>query len=151
MIGAVAATYRPPGLIVTEHEFESRSTTRGPAASASASSPGRSPSRTEPTSPFLVFLQGGPGFEASRPVGVPSSPGWLERALEDFRVLMLDQRGTGRSTPFGPLGGRSPQEQAEYLTHFRADSIVRDAELIRGRSASSAGASSARASAGCAS
>ena len=25
----------------------------------------------------------------------------------------------------------SPQEQAEYLTHFRADSIVRDAELIR--------------------
>ena len=27
----------------------------------------------------------------------------------------------------------SPQEQAEYLTHFRADSIVRDAEAIRTR------------------
>ena len=25
----------------------------------------------------------------------------------------------------------TPAEQAEYLTHFRADSIVRDAELIR--------------------
>ena len=25
----------------------------------------------------------------------------------------------------------SAEEQAEYLTHFRADSIVRDAELIR--------------------
>jgi pimeloyl-ACP methyl ester carboxylesterase len=46
---------------------------------------------------------------------------------------MLDQRGTGRSTPVGPaaLAGRSPAAQAEYLTHFRADSIVRDAELLR--------------------
>ena len=37
-------------------------------------------------------------------------------------MLLLDQRGTGRSTP---VTGR---ETAEYLTHFRADSIVRDAE-----------------------
>jgi pimeloyl-ACP methyl ester carboxylesterase len=83
--------------------------------------------------PFLVFLQGGPGFEAARPMRHPSSPGWLDRALSEFRVLMLDQRGTGRSTPFGPasLTGRTPAEQAEYLTHFRADSIVRDAEHIR--------------------
>jgi pimeloyl-ACP methyl ester carboxylesterase len=44
---------------------------------------------------------------------------------------MLDQRGTGRSTPVGALAGRTPQEQAEYLAHFRADSIVRDAEWIR--------------------
>ena len=46
-------------------------------------------------------------------------------------MLMLDQRGTGRSTPVGALPGLTPAEQAEYLTHFRADSIVRDAELIR--------------------
>src|SRR5438105_2345350 len=45
---------------------------------------------------------------------------------------MLDQRGTGRSTPVGALSGMTADEQAEYLTHFRADSIVRDAELIRG-------------------
>jgi pimeloyl-ACP methyl ester carboxylesterase len=46
---------------------------------------------------------------------------------------MLDQRGTGRSTPFGPASGanRTPAERAEYLTHFRADAIVRDAEHIR--------------------
>ena len=25
----------------------------------------------------------------------------------------------------------TPKEQADYLTHFRADSIVRDAEAIR--------------------
>ena len=64
---------------------------------------------------------------------------------------MLDQRGTGRSSPIGTLPGLTPAEQAEYLTHFRADSIVRDAELIRRSWASSAGACSARASAGCAS
>jgi len=81
--------------------------------------------------PLLVFLQGGPGHEAARPTRHPTSPGWLDRALQDFRVLMLDQRGTGRSTPVGSLPGLTPAEQAEHLTHFRADSIVRDAELIR--------------------
>src|SRR3954451_2198800 len=55
----------------------------------------------------------------------------MERALRDFRVLMLDQRGTGRSTPVGTLPGRAPAEQAEYLAQFRADAIVRDAEWIR--------------------
>jgi pimeloyl-ACP methyl ester carboxylesterase len=83
--------------------------------------------------PFLVYLQGGPGFEAPRPMRKPSSPGWLDRALSDFRVLMLDQRGTGRSTPVGALPGLAPDGQADYLAHFRADSIVRDAEWIRRR------------------
>ena len=68
---------------------------------------------------------------APRPTRNPSSPGWLERALQDFRVLLLDQRGTGRSTPVGSLPGMTAAEQATYLTHFRADSIVRDAEWIR--------------------
>jgi pimeloyl-ACP methyl ester carboxylesterase len=81
--------------------------------------------------PFLLFLQGGPGHEAARPTRHPSSPGWLDRALRDFRVLLLDQRGTGRSTPLGALPGLTPAEQAAYLTHFRADSIVRDAECLR--------------------
>jgi pimeloyl-ACP methyl ester carboxylesterase len=75
--------------------------------------------------PFLVYLEGGPGFESPRPTGSPRSPGWLNRALKDFRVLLLDQRGTGRSTP---INGREP---AGHLRHFRADSIVRDAERLR--------------------
>ena len=80
--------------------------------------------------PYLVFLQGGPGIEATRPTSPPT--GWMVRALKDYRVLLLDQRGTGRSTPVGAvIPGDSPDAQATYLTHFRADSIVRDAESIR--------------------
>lgn len=80
--------------------------------------------------PYLVFLQGGPGFEATRPTSPPS--GWQKRALEDYRLLLLDQRGTGRSTPVGAvIPGATPQAQATYLTRFRADAIVRDAEHIR--------------------
>jgi pimeloyl-ACP methyl ester carboxylesterase len=79
--------------------------------------------------PWLLFLQGGPGFGATRPHGRDS---WLARALADYRVLLLDQRGTGRSTPASrqTLAGTA-QDQARYLAHFRADAIVRDAELIR--------------------
>ena len=81
--------------------------------------------------PWLLFLQGGPGFGAQRPHG---RDGWLDRALTDYRVLLLDQRGTGRSIPasrqtlarFGTAAS-----QADYLAHFRADAIVRDAELVR--------------------
>jgi pimeloyl-ACP methyl ester carboxylesterase len=81
--------------------------------------------------PWLLFLQGGPGSAAPRPLGREF---WLDRALADYRVLLLDQRGTGRSSPanrqtLARLG--SAQAQADYLTHFRADSIVLDAELIR--------------------
>ncbi|MDO5629459.1 MAG: alpha/beta fold hydrolase [Mobilicoccus sp.] len=86
--------------------------------------------------PYLVYLQGGPGCEAPRPGSVPSGPPWLERALRDYRVLMLDQRGTGRSTPIGEddLGDGGPDAAAalaERLTHHRADAIVEDAELMR--------------------
>lgn len=49
--------------------------------------------------PYLLFLQGGPGFEAVRPAAPPS--GWLKRALQDYRLLMLDQRGTVAPAPSG--------------------------------------------------
>ena len=81
--------------------------------------------------PWLLFLQGGPGFGGPRLSGRSS---WLTRGLDDFRVLLLDQRGTGRSTPatrhtLASFG--SARDQAAYLSLFRADAIVRDAELIR--------------------
>ncbi len=82
--------------------------------------------------PWILFLQGGPGFAANRPT---QRSGWIEKALSTgHRVLLLDQRGTGRSSPVSHrtlecVG--DARAQAEYLRHFRADSIVRDAELVR--------------------
>jgi len=81
--------------------------------------------------PLLVYFQGGPGSEATRTPSAPAEKSWVGRALQEYRVLMLDQRGTGRSTPVGSLEGRDPEGQAAYLTRLRADSIVRDAELVR--------------------
>ena len=86
---------------------------------------------TDSSKPWLLFLQGGPGGKSPRP---GSLSGWLAEATKHFRVLLLDQRGTGLSTPANrktlPLRGDSAA-QARYLTHFRADSIVRDAEALR--------------------
>lgn len=82
--------------------------------------------------PYLVFLQGGPGHEAPRPFHSPAAPSWLDAALEHHRVVLLDQRGTGRSTPVGDADlERGPEALTEYITHLRADSIVRDAEAVR--------------------
>ena len=80
--------------------------------------------------PYLIFFQGGPGYESPRPI---TDSGWIKRASEEFRVLLLDQRGTGLSTPISTesLSGMSDKDMAEYLTWFRADNIVRDAEQIR--------------------
>jgi pimeloyl-ACP methyl ester carboxylesterase len=120
-----------PGLVMTEHTFEvplDHDDPDGARIEVFAREVADPDGRDRP---FLVFLQGGPGFEAVRPGPRPSPSSWVGRALRDFRLLLLDQRGTGRSSPIGDLAGLSPTEQAEYLTHFRADSIVRDAEHIR--------------------
>lgn len=126
------AAHRAPYLVFGEHEFDvpldHASPERGKLTVFAREVVAADRERDE--LPWLVFLQGGPGHEAPRPLQ-PVSKTWLERALEDYRVLLLDQRGTGRSTPVGDLAGMSAEEQAEHLTHFRADSIVRDAELIR--------------------
>ncbi|MBE1612594.1 alpha/beta fold hydrolase [Actinopolymorpha pittospori] len=89
------------------------------------------PPRRRDDLPLLVYLQGGPGGKSPRPV---DRSGWLGVALERYRVVLLDQRGTGRSTPIDAVTIQrrgSALEQAEYLTMFRADSIVLDAEAVR--------------------
>jgi pimeloyl-ACP methyl ester carboxylesterase len=124
-------TAQIPGLVLTEHEFTAplrHSEPDGERITLFAREVALPEGRDRP---LLVFLQGGPGMEASRPTAHPWSPGWLERALQDYRVLMLDQRGTGRSTPVAALENMNPKEQAQYLACLRADSIVNDAEFIR--------------------
>jgi len=126
-------SYRQPGTVLTDHTFRVPLDHDRPdgehievfAREVVAAS------KAAANLPWLLFLQGGPGFGSPRPIGRDS---WLTRALDDYRVLLLDQRGTGRSTPanrlsLGPVG--SPAAQADYLSLFRADNVVRDAERIR--------------------
>jgi len=125
--------YRQPGTVLTDHVFAvplDHDRPDGEQIEVFAREIVAA-TKAEADLPWLLFLQGGPGFGAQRPAGREA---WLDRALEDYRVLLLDQRGTGRSTPatrqtLGALG--SARVQADYLTRFRADSIVLDAELIR--------------------
>jgi pimeloyl-ACP methyl ester carboxylesterase len=126
-------TNRIPGLVLTDHEFSvplDHSQPNGERISVYA----RElvvPENENAELPWLVYFQGGPGFGAPRPT---ENNGWMRRALQEYRVLLLDQRGTGRSTSVtAQTMSRfsSAQDQADYLKHFRADSIVQDAELIR--------------------
>lgn len=64
-------------------------------------------------------LLGGPGFPATLPIDAGT---WLRTATNYFRVILLDQRGTGLSTPIScrNLAKRgTPAQQAEYLKFFR--------------------------------
>ncbi len=127
----MTVTVRTPGLVLVEHEFDvplDHARPEGERITIFAREVADPDGRDRP---FLVFLQGGPGHEAVRPTRHPSSAAWLDVALREHRILMLDQRGTGRSTPVGALPGLSVAQQVEYLRHFRADAIVRDAEWIR--------------------
>jgi pimeloyl-ACP methyl ester carboxylesterase len=88
------------------------------------------PTRREEQLPCLLFLQGGPGGKSPRPTARSS---WIAEALKTYRVILLDQRGTGRSSRVEgkSLAGLSDVQAADYLSCFRADSIVADAEYLR--------------------
>ena len=124
-------TVHAPGLLLVEHEFEVPLDHADPGGEQITVFAREVADPRRRDAPYLVFLQGGPGQEAPRPTRGPTVPAWLDRALEDYRVLMLDQRGTGRSSPVGVLPGLTPQEQADRLALYRADAIVADCEVIR--------------------
>jgi pimeloyl-ACP methyl ester carboxylesterase len=50
-----------------------------------------------------LYLQGGPGFGAPTPIvglGLSEGSSWAAKALDKFsRIVLMDQRGTGKSTP----------------------------------------------------
>lgn len=133
--------HRLPGLVLTGHEFSlplDYAQPTGERITVFA----REAVATENEArdlPWLVFFQGGPGSGATRPL---DKSGWIKRALQEYRVLLLDQRGTGCSTRITTqtlARFPTPQTQAAYLKHFRADNIVRDAEAIRAELVSEAG------------
>lgn len=130
---SVGSTFKVPGLVVTDHVV------RAP-LDYSGKVPGEisvfvrelvSPGNTRRSLPAILYLQGGPGFESPRPC---EASGWIKSASNNFRVLLMDPRGTGLSSQvstrnLAKAGGA--KEQARYLSFFRADSIVRDAERVR--------------------
>lgn len=92
--------------------------------------------------PAIVYLQGGPGGAGPRVLDAQSD-GWLAEAVKHFRVVLPDQRGTGRSSAVDghrmdqlreealARGADPARLQANYLKRFLADSIVRDFEYLR--------------------
>ena len=89
------------------------------------------PERDGDDLPLLLFLQGGPGGMAARPM---PGGGWWATALRTHRVVLLDQRGTGRSSRVEGADVAAfddARTAADYLACFRADAIVEDAEQLR--------------------
>jgi len=130
----LSVSYRQPGVVLTDRRFTvplDHEDPTGETIELYAREVVASDKADREDLPWLLYLQGGPGFGANRFVGRQA---WLDRALDEYRVLLLDQRGTGHSTPLNrqtlPLRG-GPAEQADHLAHFRGDSIVRDCEAIR--------------------
>lgn len=116
-----------PGLSAVDHEFTvplDHAEPAGPTIQVFAREV-VDPGKAGDDLPWAVFLQGGPGGKSPRLYG----PAHFAHILKTHRVLLLDQRGTGRSTPLLP--GGTDAEMAAYLRHFRADAIVRDCEHIR--------------------
>ena len=77
--------------------------------------------------PHIVYLQGGPGFPAPRPY---AASGLLGEMLKHYRVILLDQRGTGRSHRID-AGSDLIDLSAARLSQLRQEYIVEDAEALR--------------------
>ncbi|EXJ90898.1 hypothetical protein A1O1_04004 [Capronia coronata CBS 617.96] len=82
--------------------------------------------------PWFVYIPGGPGF------GCPPPQNMMELTTEvlerGYQFLCFDHRGMGLSTPATAAtitAKGSPEQQADYLRHFRAENAVRDLEAIR--------------------
>ena len=90
------------------------------------SSPG-----SEDQKPYLVYLEGGPGFGNREPQDHPVTRHAIHKG---YQVLLLDHRGTGLSTPVGAdmldmIG--DTDAKFEYLKLMRQDNTVRDCEAVR--------------------
>jgi pimeloyl-ACP methyl ester carboxylesterase len=130
---SVGARYHAGGLIVREHRVQVPVDWADPTRFGSIEVFAREvvdPAHDGEDLPLLLFLQGGPGGQGPRPM----PGGWIATAVKTHRVVLLDQRGTGRSSRVdGRVISRfpTPDAAADYLACFRGDAIVADAEHLR--------------------
>lgn len=126
-------SFRIDELILTEHWLDAPLDYHDPSGQTIRIFAREVRKRTAPEDqPWAIFLQGGPGFAGPRP---HANNGWLKAITETHRLLLLDDRGTGRSWPLDAqtLAGLPPEEQARRFAFCRADNIVRDAEAFRAK------------------
>ncbi|KID80151.1 Proline iminopeptidase [Metarhizium brunneum] len=83
------------------------------------------------TKPYMIYLEGGPGFGNRAPADHPVTRAALPRG---YQVLYIDHRGTGLSTPVSTAmlaNVGDADAQAKYLRLMRQDNTVRDCEAVR--------------------
>lgn len=142
------ATYIIPGLAIEEHSIDVPLDWAGKTPGKQVA--GKSiklfyrvvcaPEHIHDDLPLLVFFQGGPGGAGPRPLNA-TTEGWIAEAIKHFRVILPDQRGTGRSNRVDASvmmriskdvgGAEATAQQVNYLRKFLADSIIRDFEHLR--------------------
>jgi pimeloyl-ACP methyl ester carboxylesterase len=126
--------YKMKGMFITDYELEVPLDWQSPTTSPSITLFARevvSLNQVDDELPLLLFLQGGPGGKSPRPM--PDSLPWLVEALKTHRVILIDQRGTGKSSRIDKhlISKLSAEEGRDYLLKFRANSIVADCEHLR--------------------
>jgi pimeloyl-ACP methyl ester carboxylesterase len=86
----------------------------------------------ESPKPYMVYLEGGPGFGNREPQDHPLTRHALARG---YQLLLLDHRGVGLSSPVGAdmlsLVSGHVEGRARYLSLMRQDNTVRDCEAVR--------------------
>lgn len=86
----------------------------------------------EAPKPYMVYLEGGPGFGNREPQDHPLTHHALARG---YQLLLLDHRGVGLSSPVShevlSQCSDNVQYRASYLGLMRQDNTVRDCEAVR--------------------
>jgi pimeloyl-ACP methyl ester carboxylesterase len=127
----MTTTYRLPGLAVSERRVTVPLDWNSPDGETISLLVRElvDPQRIGDDLPLLTYLQGGPGGANPRPL---RRDGWIDEALANYRLVLVDQRGTGGSTPLDAAAvAARADDGADFLACFRADSIVRDLEHVR--------------------
>lgn len=110
--------------------FGRRATKHEPAAPTNTDDAGQSDRESQ--KPYIVYLEGGPGFGNREPQDHAITRCFVNKG---YQVLLLDHRGVGLSTPvsadfLASLQG-GVKGQFEWLKLMRQDNTVRDCEAVR--------------------